>query len=104
MTGIYKHESVKAFLSCTRGEGFGLPFLESAAADLPVIATNWSAHTEFLNMGKWIKLDYDLNEVHSSKFDNNIFVENTKWAECSEKDFKKIIKEYKNIKRNFGKI
>ena len=79
MTGLYKHESVKAFVSCTRGEGFGLPFLESAAADLPVIATNWSAHTEFLNMGKWINLDYDLNEVHSSKFDNNIFVENTKF-------------------------
>ena len=96
MTGLYKHESVKAFVSCTRGEGFGLPFLESAAADLPVIATNWSAHTEFLNMGKWINLDYDLNEVHSSKFDNNIFVENTKWAECSEKDFKKKISTFYN--------
>lgn len=91
MTGLYKHDAVKAFVSCTRGEGFGLPFLEAAAADLPVIATNWSAHTEFLNKGKWIKVDYELNNVHKSRVDNNIFIENTKWAECSEKDFKKKI-------------
>lgn len=94
MTSLYKHDSVKAFVSCTRGEGFGLPFLEAAAADLPVISTNWSAHTEFLNLGKWIKLDYNLKEVHPSKIDNNIFIENTKWAECIESDFKKKISTF----------
>ena len=33
-----------------------------------------------------------------------IFFEKKLWPEFTEKDFKKIIKEYKNIKRNFGKI
>ena len=33
-----------------------------------------------------------------------IFFEKKLWPAFTEKDFKKIIKEYKNIKRNFGKI
>ena len=33
-----------------------------------------------------------------------IFFEKKLWPAFTDKDFKKIIKEYKNIKRNFGKI
>ena len=33
-----------------------------------------------------------------------IFFEKKLWPAFNEKDFRKIIKEYKNIKRNFGKI
>ena len=33
-----------------------------------------------------------------------IFFEKKLWPAFTEKDFRKIIKEYKNIKRNFGKI
>lgn len=91
MTSLYKNKSIKAFVSCTRGEGFGLPFLESAVAGLPVIATNWSAHTEFMNKGKWIKVDNSLQNIHPSKVDKNIFIEGAQWAECSEADFKKKI-------------
>jgi glycosyltransferase involved in cell wall biosynthesis len=95
MRDLYKHPKVKAFVSCTRGEGFGLPFLEAAVAGLPVIATNWSAHAEFLNQGFWIKLDHKLQEVHPSKIDGNIFVKGARWAEVDEKDFKsKITKFY----------
>ena len=81
MCGLYKDPSIKAFLSCTRGEGFGLPHLESAVSGLPVIATNWSSHKEFLDKGKWIKLDYDLVDVDPTKIDNNIFVKGMQWAE-----------------------
>jgi glycosyltransferase involved in cell wall biosynthesis len=94
MNSLYKHPKIKAFISCTRGEGFGLPFLEAAVAGLPIIATNWSAHTEFLNKGFWIKLNYNLSKVSNSKIDNNIFVENAKWAEVDEKDFKDKIKKF----------
>ena len=42
---------------------------------------------------EYIKLDYDLNEIHPSKVDNHIFMQGAKWAEVKEKDFKqKIIK------------
>jgi glycosyltransferase involved in cell wall biosynthesis len=94
MRDLYKHPKVKAFVSCTRGEGFGLPFLEAAVAGLPIIATNWSAHVEFLNLGFWIKINHQLREVHPSKVDGKIFVEGAKWAEADESDFKSKIGKF----------
>ncbi|WP_299757287.1 glycosyltransferase [uncultured Chloroflexus sp.] len=41
------YRSADCFVLATRGEGWGLPILEAMACGLPVIATNWSAQTEF---------------------------------------------------------
>jgi glycosyltransferase involved in cell wall biosynthesis len=99
VASLYKHKNINALISATRGEGFGLPLLEAASSALPVIATNWSGHLDFLNLGSFIKLDYELKEVDKSKIDNNIFVPGLKWAEVSENDFKKKTKNfYKNRK------
>ena len=35
---------------------------------------------------------------------SEIFFEKKLWPDFNEKDYNKIIKEYRNIKRNFGKI
>lgn len=43
------YEQADAFVLLTRGEGWGRPYLEAAAHGLPIVATDWSAHTEFLN-------------------------------------------------------
>tara|TARA_Y100000593_G_scaffold63811_1_gene117881 strand:+ start:157 stop:1320 length:1164 start_codon:yes stop_codon:yes gene_type:complete len=91
--GLYRHPKVKALLSLTRGEGYGLPLLEAAACDLPVIATNWSGHLDFLNNGKWLKVESTLQTVHGSRIDGQIFVPGSKWACPDEIDAKnKIIK------------
>jgi glycosyltransferase involved in cell wall biosynthesis len=95
MNQVYKHPKIKGFLTITRGEGFGLPILEAAAAGLPVLATNWSAHPEFLNNGNWIKFDYELKNVSENKIDGNIFVKNAKWAEVKEQDFKSKIRKFR---------
>ena len=47
--GLYKHPKIKAFVTATHGEGFGLPIFEAANEEMPVIATNWSGHLDFLN-------------------------------------------------------
>jgi glycosyltransferase involved in cell wall biosynthesis len=83
-------------VTATRGEGYGLPILESAASDLPVIATGWSGHTDFLSEGKYIPLDYTLTQIHASRADGKIFVPGAKWAEVSEDDFKKKVKKFRN--------
>jgi glycosyltransferase involved in cell wall biosynthesis len=98
---LYRNPSIKALVTASRGEGYGLPILEAASQDLPVIATNWSGHLEFLNSGKFIKLDYDLKEVHKSKLtdpklDKSIFIEGQKWAEVNEEDFKRKVKKFRS--------
>jgi len=47
MGSLYR--SADCFILPTRGEGWGMPILEAMASGLPVIATNWSAQTEFMN-------------------------------------------------------
>jgi glycosyltransferase involved in cell wall biosynthesis len=88
VASLYRNQDIKALVSLTRGEGFGLPLLEAAASGLPVIATNWSAHTEFLSLGKYISVNHDLVPVHETKLDNQIFMPGAKWAYPSELDAK----------------
>lgn len=47
MPSLYR--ACDAFVLFSRGEGFGLPFCESSLCGLPVISTNWSGQTMFLN-------------------------------------------------------
>ncbi len=97
--GLYKHPKIKALISLTHGEGFGLPILEAATCGKPVIVTNWSAHTEFLSQGKFIKIDYNMVPVHQSRVDGQIYLEGFKWANPSEEDFKrKVVKFYESPK------
>jgi glycosyltransferase involved in cell wall biosynthesis len=95
MAALYRHPKIKGFVTITRGEGFGLPILESCASGLPVLATNWSAHLDFLNKGKFVSIDYDLSEVHSSRIDESIFLKGFRWAEVREGDFKQKIKKFR---------
>ena len=96
IASLYKHEKVKCLLSLTRGEGFGLPLLEASACELPVIATNWSAHLDFLNCGKFIPIDYNLIKIPPERQDGRIFIEGTRWADPSEQDFKKKVVKFRN--------
>jgi glycosyltransferase involved in cell wall biosynthesis len=50
MIGLYSHPKIKALVSISHGEGYGLPLFEAAYTGLPVVTTNWSGHCDFLNM------------------------------------------------------
>lgn len=89
MKRLYCDPTVKALVNLTRGEGFCLPALEASACGLPVITTNWSAHTEFLGLGRFIKVEYALEQIHESRIDENIFMKGARWAMPSETEAKK---------------
>lgn len=94
VAGLYKNPKIKALVTLSRGEGFNIPALEAAASGLPVIATNWSAHTEFLGKGKFISVEKTLVPVHESRIDGNIFIAGSKWAAPSEEEAKRRMKKF----------
>lgn len=105
MYEIYSHPKVKCLISLTRGEGYGLPLMEAASCELPVMATNWSGHLDFLK--DFIKIKYTLVSIPESKADGRIFEKNAFWAEPSIEDFQKklgwVIKNYDMLKRSAKK-
>jgi len=91
VASLYKNPKLSGLLSATRGEGFGLPLLEAAACGLPVVATNWSGHKDFLDNGNWLKVKKSLVAVPNEKIDGNIFVPGASWAQPDRDDFIKKI-------------
>lgn len=93
---LYRYPDMKALVTATRGEGYGLPILEAAASDLPVIATNWSGHLDFMQYGKFVALDYSLSEIPIGMADNQIFMAGSKWAQVKESDFKRKVRKFRS--------
>ena len=96
IASLYKMDSIKGYITLTRGEGYGLPIIDAAAAGIPVIATNWSGHLDFMNRGNFIKIDYEMKDIPKSRVDNRIFLEGFRWADPIESDFKIKIKKFRN--------
>lgn len=95
IVSLYRRDDVKCYVGVTRGEGYGLPLVDAAAAGVPVVATNWSGHLDFLK-DSFVKIDYTLKEIRKEKIENRIFLEGFKWAEPSEEDFKKKVRNFYN--------
>jgi len=99
VSSFYRSPNINALVSFTRGEGYGLPLLEAAASNLPVMATKWSGHMDFLSNIRFSAFEYDLVNVHESRIDGDVFINGSKWAHPREEDvkrrLKKIRKSYK---------
>mgnify|MGYP002021956933 CR=1 FL=1 len=89
LSAFYRSPDLQVLVSFTRGEGYGLPLLEAASSALPVMATGWSGHMDFLGNIKFSSFNYDLIDVHPDRIDNDIFVQGSKWAHPQEDDVKK---------------
>ena len=48
LSAFYEHPKIKALVSISHGEGFGLPIFEAVCHGLPVIAPDWGGQCDFL--------------------------------------------------------
>jgi len=106
---LYNHPKIKALISLTHGEGFGLPMFEAAYCGLPVITHDWGGQTDFLystvkdKKGKqkkkalFCKVDYDLAYIQKEAVWEHVLEKDSQWAYPKEKSVKeKLFKVYKN--------
>ena len=110
LKSLYSNDKIKCLVSGTKGEGFGLTFLEAAACGLPIIATKWSAYDEYLEY--YLGVDFDLEKIPASLSNTNnefeiyshIWVENSKWAEFNQSSMEKNIKKVINKEYNMSRV
>ena len=94
MAILYNHPKIRAFITCTHGEGFGRPMLEASCCDLPVIASKWSGHMDFLTDSDSLLINGFLKEVPKSALWKPIIVEPGKWFNVNEADVKRKLRTF----------
>tara|TARA_R100001443_G_scaffold97575_1_gene104443 strand:+ start:2759 stop:4012 length:1254 start_codon:yes stop_codon:yes gene_type:complete len=112
LSGLYQHPKIKAYVSLTHGEGFGLPLFESAYYGLPVIAPVWSGQCDYLNMptvnknGKekiktmCAKVDHELKRVGEDAVWDGVIDKHSSWAYPSHASYKNKLRDvYKDHNR-----
>jgi hypothetical protein len=76
---LYNHPKVKAFVSLTKGEGYGRPLAEFALSKKPIITTNWSGHVDFLSPEFSVLLPGELKPCHPSSYAKGLIIEGASW-------------------------
>ncbi len=79
MNTLYNHPKVKAFVSFTKGEGYGRPIAEFMATGKPIIVSGWSGHTDFISEKFHTHLKGQLTEVHKSAVWDSVINAGTRW-------------------------
>lgn len=120
MHSLYTHKNIHCLVSLTHGEGFGLPLFEAAYSGLPVLATDWSGHLDFLykptknKKGKtklrahFAKVDFDLQPVQKETVWNGVIQEDSMWAYPQQGSYKmklrEVFKDYGRFKSQATKL
>ena len=103
---INNDTKIKAFVSFTKGEGFGRPLLEQAITGKPVITTNWSGHIDFIRPEYNVLLGGELKPIHQSAA-NDWLLKEANWfnvnTEIASKAMKDVYKKYKKYIENSRK-
>jgi glycosyltransferase involved in cell wall biosynthesis len=108
LNSLYKHPKIKAFVSSTHGEGYGIPMFEAVYNSLPVIATDWSGHLDFLVMPNeqdkpkkmFAAVDYELKPIADQHVWDGVLQKGTLWAYPVHSSLKLKMREvYKDLGR-----
>jgi glycosyltransferase involved in cell wall biosynthesis len=81
----------------SRAEGWNNEILECMALDKPVIATNYSAHTEYCNKENCFLIDIDELEI---AMDNKWFFGEGSWAKLGDKQMEQTVEYMRYVYKN----
>lgn len=120
MLSLYNNDKIKAFVTATHGEGFGLPVFDAVCHDMPVVAPDWSAYTEFLympvkdkkgkekNKAMYAKVDYTLEPVAPEAVWQDVLPADAKWCVTNPGSLKmkmrQVVKDYGRFKSSAKKL
>ena len=105
---LYKHPKIKAFITATHGEGFGLPIFEAAYNSMPIVAPDWGGHLDFVYMPAdgvdsakkkpmFAKVEYSLANVQDEAVWEGVVEKESHWCYPDQGSFKMKMREvYKN--------
>lgn len=79
MNGLYNHSKVKAHVSFTKGEGFGIPLLEATQSHKPVIASRWSGQLDFLTPEEALLVGGELKQIDVSAVWDGVLIRESSW-------------------------
>ena len=106
MNSLYTNSKIKAYVTHTHGEGFGMPIFEAAYHGLPVIAPAWSGQNDFLHayvkVGKrkkpklralFCKVEYVMGQVPPEAVWDGVIQPNSGWCYPTEESAKKTMRQ-----------
>jgi|688.fasta_scaffold00360_43 glycosyltransferase involved in cell wall biosynthesis len=103
-SGVETHKDIAKLISncdCglypSRAEGWNLELLETMSMNKPVIATNYSAHTEFCNKDNSYLID--INETEKA-YDGKAFIGQGNWAKIGTEQTDQIIEYMRFVYNN----
>ncbi len=87
------YKAADCFVLSSRGEGWGLPYSEAMAMELPTIGTGWGGNTEFMNNSnsylidvlEWKKIGKEMTSITPN-------YEGQRWAEPSEEHLRRLMR------------
>ena len=91
---LFTHKKIKALCAPTRGEGWGLPILDAAAAGLPVVTIKHSGHLDFMKHVRYLDVAHSIVQIPDEMADGRIWVPGARWADPSEKSFKSRVRKF----------
>jgi len=99
MNQLNNDNKVKAFVSFTKGEGYGRPLAEAAITGKPTIVSHWSGHKDFIHPDYNVLIGGELKNVHPSSA-NQFLLKESQWfninADIASRAMKDVFKNYKN--------
>ncbi len=88
------YQGYDAFVLTSRGEGWGMPYMEAMAMELPTAAPNWGGHLDFMNSQNSYLIDIEsVTPIAREQVVENPLYAGHFWAEPSVASTRRVLRE-----------